>query len=69
MPSYGDETVCPGCGTTHVVRVGDINSKRHIEFVCACCGGIVNMEHDGSHAVIAQQNTGKPVVLNFTKGD
>jgi transposase-like protein len=58
MPSYGDEVACPGCGATHVVRVGEINPHRQIRFVCSSCGGMVTMEHDGSLAVVRPQNPG-----------
>jgi transposase-like protein len=65
MPSYGSEVACPGCGTTHVVRVGEINPHRQIEFVCSGCGGKVRMGHDGSEAVVIPAKTTKLLKLNF----
>jgi transposase-like protein len=69
MPSYGDEVACPSCGGAHVVRVGEINPRRQIKFVCSSCGGTVTMEHNGSLAVVRPPETRKLLKLNFNNAD
>jgi len=51
-------------GRRYVVRVGDINAHRQIEYVCSC-GGRVTMEHDGSGSVVHQPGTRKILKLNY----
>jgi transposase-like protein len=67
MPSYGDEVACPGCGAAHIVRVGEINPRRQIKFVCSSCGRIVRMEHDGSNPTATPPEKRKTLKLDFTK--
>jgi lysyl-tRNA synthetase class I len=64
MPSYGDEVACPGCGASHLVRVGEINTRGQIEYACSC-GGAVTMEHDGSRALVHRAGTRKVLKLNY----
>jgi transposase-like protein len=67
MPSYGDVVACPGCGAAHVVRVGEINPRRQIKFICSSCGKTVRMEHDGSNATATTPETRRILKLDFTK--
>ena len=68
MPSYGSKVACPGCRAGHGVRVGEINSRRQIEYSRAC-GGTVTIEHDGSGLVVQGPGTRKVLKLKFNDAD
>ena len=67
MPSYGNKVVCPSCDTPHIVKVGEINARRQIEFVCSACQWTVIMEHDGSNAAATPSEPRKILKLDFAK--
>ena len=60
MSSNGSKVCCPACGTRHVVSVGDMKTRRQVDFTCSSCGTAISIAAEvvevlSAHKPVTQQ--------------